>query len=680
MKQFVLLLFIFSSLQIKAQIPICGFDDFYKSRNEIAIAKTEAKYSKQAKVLRTQDSVKTIPVVVHVIHNGGTENITEAQIKNQIRILNEDYRKMTGTNGFGNGADSRINFCLATKNPDGKCTNGIVRIQSTLTNHKNYERTALGNLSNWDSKKYLNIYVVKSINNGSGTLGYASFPGGPENEDGIVILHNAFGDTGTVSVSSSYKLGRTLTHEVGHWLGLYHTFNNGCGNDLCAEGDYVCDTPPAINPNFGCPTINSCTNDSPDVSDQIENYMDYSNDVCKSIFTEGQATRMHNTLDSLRWDIWQTDNLISTGCDSLSTSDDSCIVIADFTSNRQQICVGNPVAFINKSLNNPTSYKWYFSGGSPATATTANVTVTYNSTGDYDVTLVSTNTFGQDSITLNNFITVTTPTVGTSLPFYEGFESTGFPANGIEIINSDNGITWERDTVAVAFEGKATAKINNLININYGQSDALVLPSLNLTSAASTPYLKFRWAYARSDANYSDEMIVLVSKDCGVNFTQLFYRTGTGLVTGTTQTTPYIPDSNTVWKSANISLANYFTYNNVIIKIVNVTDGGNNLYIDNISIADLSVGLDVVKTNNLIIYPNPATAEIFVSFDSAQRNATLKITDYMGRIIKKVQLQNTDGSFNERINLENLPPSIYFLHIKTGKEEFVKKFSKLKYN
>lgn len=617
------------------------------------------------------NNVKIIPVVVHVIHNGGTENISDAQIQSQITVLNEDFRKITGTNGDGNGVDTEIEFCLAKKTPDGKCTNGIVRIHSALSNHLTYQRSQLKNLSFWDNTRYLNMYVVKTINGTSGTLGYASYPGGPPDEDGIVVRYNYFGRIGTAAST----LGRTTTHEIGHWSGLYHTFNGGCGVDTCADGDYVCDTPPAINPNYGCPIINSCSNDFPNVNDQVQNYLDYSNDACKSMFTDGQKTRMHAALASLRYDIWQQWNTDSTGCDSGYVSP-SCNVIADFTSNAQSICIGNAVLFTNKTLNNPLSFQWYFTGGTPATSTALNPTVTYTTLGTFPVKLVATGSSGMDSIIKSAYINVTTPPIGQALPFFEDFETSVFPPNGITIDNPDGGITWERDTTAVPFAGVGAARINNLINTNYGQSDAMLLPPFDFTTISGTPYLNFKWAYAKSDVNYSDELIVLVSSDCGVNWTQKFYRTGTAMTTGPTQTTPYIPDSNTVWKTANVSLSTYSMSTNVLIKIVNVTDGGNNLYIDNISLGTTPLQLEDPDANSssLLVYPNPVSASFTIQYElTNSENVQLKLTDVLGRELTVLENANRPkGAYSVEYK-NTLANGFYFINLVIGTKTYTKK-------
>lgn len=676
MKKIIAILSLLIGSFIQAQnVDPCYFDKYQRTHaNIISIAEAQIQSALSGAAQKLQFSnpnLRVIPVVVHVIHDGGTSNISDAQIQTQIDVLNEDFRRKVGTNGFGAGVDTDIEFCLAKKDPQGKCTNGIVRINSPLSNHQTYQRTLLKNLSFWDNNRYLNIYVVKNINNGNGTLGYSSFPSGPADEDGIVVKHNYFGKIGTASTT----LGRTTTHEAGHWFGLYHTFNNGCGTDTCTGGDMVCDTPPVVNPNFGCPgVVNSCTIDSK--PDQTFNYMDYTNDNCKNIFSAGQKLRMQSTLTSIRDTIWQPWNLDSTGCDSGYISS-NCKVIADFVTLTPTICVGNTIIFYNKSQNNPTSYQWFFQGGTPSVSAVANPTVTYSSLGSFKVRLITSNLYGTDSLILNNYIVVTTPPVGQALPYTQNFEGFSFPPNGMSIDNPDGGTTWQRDTIAVAYQGIASAKINNLINTNYGQSDALILPRFNFTGFSGVPYLSFRWAYAKSDVNYSDEMLVLVSNNCGVTWSQVFYTTGTSMTTGPTQTTPYIPAANTVWKLANISLVSYTASSNVQIKIVNVTDGGNNLYIDNINLNAITTNIEdaVSGSSQVSVFPNPASDYLDLEYELLKSGLlSYEIIDVMGRKISSMNLGiQSAGKHNTTINVEPLMSGIYFIKVNINQNRIIKK-------
>lgn len=651
MKTRILLCFVLiAHISISQDKILCAFDQL---KNPATVSAAEKMI--QSGVLnleKTNHDNKIIPVVVHVFHLGGSENISDAQIESQIQVLNEDFGKIAGTNGDGSGVDTKVRFCLAKIDPDGNCTNGIVRIYSSLTNHKTYERSLLKELSFWDNERYLNIYIVKSIT--GNVLGYSSFPGGPPSEDGAVMRHDYFGRIGTASAS----LGRTATHEIGHWFGLYHTFNGGCGTDLCLDGDYVCDTPPAATANFGCSATNSCSNDSPDVADLISNYMDYTDDACKSMFTAGQADRILSALVTIRTVIWSDSNLISTGCDTNFVAPPTCPVVADFASLNTSVCLNNTVSFVDVSLNNVTTWQWYFPGGIPASSTLQNPSVTYPSLGSFDVILVVSNSTSTDSIGQSNFVTVSNPGVGLNLPFQENFDSNVFPPNGISINNPDGQITWELDSAAFT-SSFHSVKINNLINTNYGTIDEIILPFLNLSSNTSTPYLKYKWAYAKSDALYSDEMIVQLSTDCGVTWNQVFYRTGTGLASGPTQTTPFIPTASQ-WKNASVNLSTYSSEQYVLIKIINVTDGGNNLYIDDINIGDQALDIQENTTADFLIYPNPNNGMFSIDLNEYYgKVSVLKIVSMEGKMVYEQQL----SSSKEQINVTNLTQGLYFIHL-----------------
>lgn len=245
----------------------------------------------------------TIPVVVHVIHNGEPigvgANISDAQVISQIDVLNEDYRRIVGTNGWNNhpdGADVEIEFCLAKQTPDGCITNGIDRIDmsavsTTWSGPGGNTDSVLKPATYWDASQYMNMW---SVNFSDGTLlGFAQFPGGPAATDGVVSNYTYFGsnDAAGVSIPGTFNLGRTMTHEVGHYLGLYHTFQGGCSG----SGDLCDDTPAAAYPNYGCPSSDTCTSPA-GTPDMVENFMDYSDDSCMSTFTNDQKARVLNTL------------------------------------------------------------------------------------------------------------------------------------------------------------------------------------------------------------------------------------------------------------------------------------------------------------------------------------------------------------------------------------------------
>ena len=239
----------------------------------------------------------TIQVVVHVVFNDPAENISDAQVESQIVVLNADYRaKNPDTSKVpsvwsGLVADTNIEFALATVDPDGNPTNGITRTSTTETSFgidDKVKSASTGGQDPWPSDQYLNIWVC---NLGDGLLGYAHFPGSPPETDGVVILHTAFGTVGTAA--PPFHLGRTTTHEVGHWLNLFHIW--GDTND-CSGSDLVDDTPPAQTPNFNTPTFPHISCGNAPNGDMFVNYMDYVDDEAMFMFTQGQVERMQATL------------------------------------------------------------------------------------------------------------------------------------------------------------------------------------------------------------------------------------------------------------------------------------------------------------------------------------------------------------------------------------------------
>ena len=286
-------------------------DPQYKAEqeaHEIAIAERVQQY--QSGMIPKTNAIYTIPIVVHIIHKGedvgsGT-NISDAQIYSAINALNQDYRKMAGTYGDGNGADIEVEFCLAQRDPNGNSTNGINRVSGcSVTNYctqgiksgsgAGAVETAVKSLSVWPNQEYYNIWVVSAIDNnngGSGVQGYAYFPT-TSMVDGTVILYNAFGTTG--NLKSYTNRNRTLTHELGHAFALFHTFQGtSCSETNCAmNGDRVCDTPPTVlNSSCGTPACGG--------TQQVNNYMDYTSQGCKNMFTEGQKLRMRAALENSR--------------------------------------------------------------------------------------------------------------------------------------------------------------------------------------------------------------------------------------------------------------------------------------------------------------------------------------------------------------------------------------------
>jgi len=230
------------------------------------------------------NGVITIPVVVHVIYGNSTENISDAQIASQMQVLNDDFRRLNSDadNTWSQAADTEIEFCMATVDPNGNATNGITRTStsvSAFSTNDAMKYTSQGGKDAWPAGDYLNMWVCDIS---GGILGYAQFPGGGPATDGVVMDYQYFGTIGTAT--APFDLGRTTTHEVGHWLNLRHIWGDG----NCSADDFVSDTPTSDAANYGCATGHVSCNST----DMVQNYMDYSDDGCMNLFTAGQTSRM----------------------------------------------------------------------------------------------------------------------------------------------------------------------------------------------------------------------------------------------------------------------------------------------------------------------------------------------------------------------------------------------------
>ena len=259
------------------------------------------------------NQVLTMPVVVHVIHNGQSvgvgPNIADGQVFSQITVLNQDFSKMAGTPGYNTdpvGANTEVQFCLAQTDPNGNLTNGINRVNlgATSWNTETQIRNQIQAVVQWDPTRYYNIYVVNFGGSMNGTLGYATYPfqtglpglyPGPGSpiDDGFVVGYKYFGSRALYpsgTYESGYDRGRTSTHEMGHALGLIHIWGDAYN---CTTDDYCPDTPMQYEENYYCSANVSCG-----TQDMFRNYMDYTPDTCMNIFTENQKSRIRQALQN----------------------------------------------------------------------------------------------------------------------------------------------------------------------------------------------------------------------------------------------------------------------------------------------------------------------------------------------------------------------------------------------
>jgi hypothetical protein len=559
--------------------------------------------------LSAESVLQKIPVVIHIMYHNQAANISDAQVHSAMAILNEDFRRLNPDTAnlrsifHSVAADMEIEFELAQIDPSGNCSNGITRTQTSLSTAANNN---VKNLIGWDNKKYLNIWVVTNIerNQAAGTiiLGYSAFPyfNIPLTQDGIVIRHDNFGDMG----SSAGTRHRTLTHEVGHYLNLYHTFQSGC-----TGGDNCYDTPPVSTSSSGCNTTlpqNTCQNDNPDLPDMLENYMDYSSDNCMNTFTLNQKSRAKAVLASstLRGQLSSASNLFSTG---LSGSSISCNPSAAFDVSRTLACVGDLIDLFDQSaFQSAVSYLWEVKNtqtGALQTFMSANPQFTLSQDGLYQVKLSILNGQGSDSETKTNLLTIR-PAGGTthSPYFYAGMEDP-LPNSIWTVEGNGDNKNWARST-NVKQTGNASYYHPNFNVSNSSDGDALIAGPIALSSANSLT-LKFAHAFARKTVMDDDQLKVYVSTDCGASWSLVritpAFQLGTSALV---PSSPYVPQASD-WKETTVMLSAYKNNPHLMIKFEMVSGGGNNLYMDDVRLT-YGVTQDEVSQAQWVLMPNPS--------------------------------------------------------------------------
>ena len=290
----IILTCVLSIVFIYASAQRCGTADYAVNHpvNKYALLRSATETDNSRDTLNNE--VIIIPVVIHVLYNNNDQNISDEQVKSQIISLNNDYRRLNADTvntpiPFKSvAADTRIQFCLAKVGPDGKYTTGIIHKYTSVSLFNADDAmkfSAQGGDDAWDATKYLNLWVC---NLSGRTLGYAVIPGSPAEKDGVVIKYNAFGTIG--NVVAPYNKGRTATHEIGHWLGLLHPWGDAeCGDD------HIADTPPQETSNSNCPVFphTSACSINP-YGDMFMNFMDFTDDRCMNMFTQGQKQEMRS--------------------------------------------------------------------------------------------------------------------------------------------------------------------------------------------------------------------------------------------------------------------------------------------------------------------------------------------------------------------------------------------------
>ncbi len=561
--------------------------------------------------------VITIPVVVHIIHEGelignGT-NLPEEQILSQIEVLNEDFRRLNADRVNTPGvfepiaADIEVNFVLAARDPEGLPTNGIVRKQGGKNIWQLTDNYALKNLSYWPSEDYLNIWVTDLNDN---YLGYAQFPvsglAGLENgseypfTDGVIVDYKAFGSKDKfpgANLINQYNLGRTATHEVGHYLGLRHIWGDGD----CSMDDFCDDTPlqgsPNTNAGVPCtfPGPNSCSTGPGDLPDMFQNYMDYSNDACLNLFTQDQKARMRIVLDNSPRRVSLKSSLGAVP--PVLVANDMGVKAIETPS--EFVCPG-PFAPIITVRNYGTNAVTSFSvtiekDGSVIGTKNENVTlapgeatavmmpvIEYDNTGEIAFAITSVNG-GPDGNSLNDRKSKSIE-VSDEISISVDLDFNTLPNEWI-IQNPDGLETWK---LIQADNGSALNQslyMNFFDYENYGELDLFISPVIDLTdvSQASLIFDVAYSGYPSVDANFEGLMITATSDCISPIFASdtVFYKVGSSLRTTNTRTQAYTPGGASDWRTEVINLLPYLG-TKVRLAFVGINGYGNNLYIDNV--------------------------------------------------------------------------------------------------
>ena len=601
-----------------------------------------------------------VPVVVHIIHDGGPSNLADEQIFDAIRILNEDFRALNADtaavipmfqNRIGN---TNLEFRLARRDPQGNCTNGITHTFSPLTNSADDN---VKDLIGWDGERYLNIWVVKNIS--FGAAGYAYLPCwvGPD-IDGIVMLNSYIGSIGLGNPRNS----RTLTHEVGHYLGLPHTWGmtNSPGTTAnCQDDDGVSDTPNTVGSSPGNCNLRqrACPGD-PDTLSNVQNFMDYS--YCSTMFTQGQSDVMYDglalgTFGSCHATLTTLPNLTLTGvADGLNLPPCAPVVAIEPGLGASDVsaargCVGDSVRFTGTAYNLPAgatpTWSWSFPGGQPATSTRRNPVVAYAAPGRYDVTLTATVPgAAAGTLTATDFARISARTGALAAPVVETFDNPQFPLNPANPL-ADWDIsatpstpaptaTWMATTTAV--QGTGAVRIVPLA-IPRGSRHELTSPTIEVPTALWQPRLSFRQAYAFS--GNMDRLEVDISTDCGRSWSTRLRRAGSGLARGNTSTGGLFVPTPAQWNTESLGLGGYVAAGTTLrVRFRLISDQGNALYLDEVRISGqtpLGIAPDVASTLSLDIAPNPGSAAegAVAHLTVPIGGATLRVSDAVGRCL-----------------------------------------------
>ncbi|MBK9639799.1 MAG: hypothetical protein IPO72_00535 [Saprospiraceae bacterium] len=596
--------------------------------------------------------------------------------------MNRDYQKLNAdtsqvVSAFKNKiAKVGFKFVLAGIDPEGNCTNGIVRHYSS----KNFwNADSLQDFTfTWPPERYLNFYIVKSINLAPA---YTFLPGIgiPNHADAVVCESWLVGSIGTATPANS----RVLTHEVGHWFGLPHIWGVSNAPGVACGDDFVDDTP--VTKGFVSCNINNAAVCDPNFEENVQNYMDYA--PCKLMFTNGQSDYMHETIElglNKRDQLVSMTNLNSTGV----LGNPPCRNKADFVASYTAVCKGESIAFSNQSQTGADSVQltWFIEGGIPSVASDPVIEIRFPDTGIFEIKLLVTSTQTIDSI--SKFIRVTDGEKGLPAPQMYSFEDGRLPDEFKTYNFESSGIQWEVLKTTGAVNTQSCVFLNHANGINSDHRSYLETPYYDL-SKNNKPSMSFYYSYAKKYPNQADSFRLEYTLDCGKSwniFQGLHSTQIMSNLTGGIVASAFYPKTSKDWRKLNLTNSFEQIFKNqpsvkfrFYFKSDPRANGSNNIFIDEINISDESItGVTNNKDEPAIqIYPNPSNSLVIIDIKSDDLGESEieigNLTNFSTEIIKPVYTY--EGKTRFILNtMGHMQPGIYFLRIKKeGYTEIIRK-------
>jgi hypothetical protein len=568
--------------------------------------------------------VVNIPVVFHVVYNTAAQNISDALLLAQIDQLNKDFRKLNSDISSvpalfaGLAADMEINFCLAQQTPTGAATTGIIRKSTTTTafsTNDAMKKSSTGGDDAWDATKYLNLWVC---NMSGGILGYAQFPGGAAATDGVVLQYNTVGSRTTPGSASPYNLGRTATHEVGHWLNLRHIWGDAtCGSDL------VNDTPTHNTANYGCPSYPKTNTCSGGGTEMTMNYMDYTDDACMYMFSAGQKARSQALFATGGSRVGL---LTSNGCSAPSGGGTTCNVPASLssssiTSSTATVSWGAATGAVTYSLQYKTS------------AATTWTTVSTSSTS-YALS-------GLSASTTYNFQVASVCSGGTSAYSTAGSFTTSAVATTCTDTWEANNTTGTAKTIAVATNIQGTIGTSTDKDyFKFSNTTAAKNIKVTLTNLAADYDLKL---YKGTST------LVGTSQNGSTTSESIIYNTTAAATTYYAYVYGY---------SGAFNASSCYTLRAEISSSTFVRLSG-----------ETEVDESTVTEGALSIYPNPSNGTLNIRLQpEADLTQTISVYNQLGQMVDSYEVSFTKDQPAVEIRMNDLTDGIYFVRVYDGNE------------